>query len=55
MGEAAEKTFQLVPLNANKQPMAIGDLGSTVNSWRCGPGGGASISPKYLPGSCRGN
>lgn len=56
LGEAKEKTFQLVPLNANNAQMTeAADLGSTVNSWRCGPGGSAAISPKYLPGSCRGN
>ena len=31
--DAAEKTFQLTPLNvAGGNPMAIGDLSSTVNS-----------------------
>ena len=54
LGEAAEKTFQLVPLNATGVAMTVADLGSTVNSWKCGPGGSAAISPKYLPGSCRG-
>lgn len=52
--EAANKTFQLTPLNDKGQAMTIADLGSTVNSWRCGPGGAKSIDAKYLPGSCRG-
>lgn len=55
LGDAADKTFQLVPLNANGTAMTeANDLGTTVNSWRCGPGGGDAFSPKYLPGSCRG-
>ena len=54
LGDAAEKTFQLVPLNAAGDVMDSGDIGTTVNAWRCGPGGTAAISPKYLPGSCRG-
>ena len=54
LGDAAGKTFQLVPLNADGKAMAKADLGTTVNSWKCGPGGTAAISPKYLPGSCRG-
>ena len=52
--DAAEKTFQLTPLNADGDPMSIDDLGSTVNSWKCGPGGSAAIDAKFLPGSCRG-
>lgn len=55
LNEAAEKTFSLTPKNAAGATMSTADLGSTVNSWVCGPGAGAeSISPKYLPGSCRG-
>ncbi|WP_180041081.1 pilin [Acinetobacter sp. YH12100] len=54
---AANKSFQLTPLNAASQPMTEVDIGSTVNSWKCGPGsvtGGApAIAAKYLPGSCR--
>ena len=53
--DAAEKTFQLTPLNvAGGNPMAIGDLSSTVNSWKCGSGGTAAIDVKYLPDSCCG-
>ncbi|WP_416332319.1 pilin [Acinetobacter sp. BIGb0102] len=52
---AAQKTFQLTPLNAAGTAMTANDLGSTVNSWRCGPGGSTAIEAKYLPGSCRGN
>lgn len=53
--DAASKTFQLTPLNAAGKAMTIADIGSTVNSWKCGPGGTAQIDAKYLPGSCRGN
>ena len=54
LGDAAEKTFTLSPLNGEGAPMSADDLGSTVNEWVCGPGGSAQISPKFLPGSCRG-
>ncbi|WP_445405045.1 pilin [Acinetobacter vivianii] len=54
---AAKKTFQLTPLNASGNAMTADDLGTTVNSWKCGPGpsGATAIEAKYLPGSCRGN
>ena len=54
LGEAADRTFVLTPLNAGGTAMTSANLGSTVNAWRCGPGGSKAISPKYLPGSCRG-
>lgn len=54
LGDAANKTFTLTPKNAANATMGLVDLGSTVNSWVCGPGGSDPISPKYLPGSCRG-
>ena len=54
LNEAAGKTFQLTPLNAEGVAMGNDDLGTTVNSWKCGPGGAAAIAAKYLPGSCRG-
>lgn len=54
--DAGGKTFTLEPLRADGAPMTAADIGGTVNSWRCGPGTGPNaISPKYLPGSCRGN
>ncbi|WP_406767550.1 pilin [Acinetobacter haemolyticus] len=53
--DAANKTFTLTPLNADGAAMDEDDIGTTVNAWRCGPGGGDPISAKYLPGSCRGN
>ena len=55
LGDAADKTFQLRPLNGEGKPMTSANLGSTVNSWVCAPGpAGKPISPKFLPGSCRG-
>ena len=60
LGDAANRTFQLIPLKAGAtegtyEPMTATDIGSTVNSWRCGPGGDAPIDAAYLPSSCRGN
>lgn len=60
LGDAAEKTFTLVPLKAGGtagayEEMTAADIGSTVNSWRCGPGGSDPIDAAYLPSSCRGN
>ena len=60
LNDAADKTFTLTPLraavgDAAAAPMNADDLGTTVNSWRCGPGtGDKAISAKFLPGSCRG-
>lgn len=54
LNEAAGKTFSLVPKNAANATMSTADLGTTVSSWVCGPGGATPISAKYLPGSCRG-
>ena len=53
--DAAKRTFQLTPLNASGTAMKLADIGSTVNSWKCGPGGSKPIDAKFLPGSCRGN
>lgn len=55
LNDAAEKTFTLTPLNAAGNAMTVADIGTTVNAWRCGPGGATAIAAKYLPGSCRGN
>ena len=61
LGDAGDKTFTLSPMKAPAvaggpaTAMTAADIGKTVNSWKCGPGGTDPISPKYLPGSCRGN
>ncbi len=45
----------LVPLSSATVPAAITTGSQTLFGWRCGaPGDGTSVSPKYLPGSCRG-
>lgn len=56
LGDAGGKTFQLTPMKSATAPMTAADIGTTVNSWKCGPGpaGATAISSKYLPGSCRG-
>jgi type IV pilus assembly protein PilA len=51
------KVVSLVPLRAAGTPAAVpGDLGVGLFGWVCGSSGvGTTVSPKYLPGSCRGN
>ena len=47
----------LVPLAANGVVATVaGNLGSGLYGWVCGNAtSGTTVSPKYLPGSCRGN
>ena len=54
LGEAKGKTFQLTPMKNATTAMAATDLNTTVNTWKCGPGGTNAIAAKYLPASCRG-
>ena len=56
IAEGANGTIQLAPCDAAvtsfsacKQPA----LGTTVNSWVCGPGATGGVLAKFLPGSCR--
>ncbi|HZN85971.1 MAG TPA: pilin [Burkholderiales bacterium] len=48
----------LVPLvtDANTPAVAANDMGKGLYGWRCGNSAtdGTTVSPKYLPGSCRG-
>ena len=45
----------LIPLNGAGTPATVpADMGTAVRAWICG-GTGTTISPRYLPGSCRGN
>jgi type IV pilus assembly protein PilA len=48
----------LVPLvtDANTPASTATDMGAGLFGWRCGnsPIDGTTVSPKYLPGSCRG-
>jgi type IV pilus assembly protein PilA len=50
------KILTLVPLNAAGAVISTADIGSPVNSWRCGNAAtdGTTIAAKFLPGSCRG-
>ena len=53
----ANGTVRLAPCDASVTTFATclqPALGTTVNSWVCGPGStGTPVLPKYLPGSCR--
>ncbi|MDP3272309.1 MAG: pilin [Limnobacter sp.] len=53
----ANGTIRLAPCNAAVSTFTAclqPALGTTVNSWVCGPGTtGTPVLPKYLPGSCR--
>ena len=45
----------LIPLNGAGTPATVpADMGTAVRAWICG-GTGTTTSPRYLPGSCRGN
>jgi type IV pilus assembly protein PilA len=45
----------LVPLKDATSPAVSTDIGKALFGWRCGAAGdGTTITPKYLPGSCRG-
>ena len=54
LGAAGSKTFQLTPYSDANTAFTNGSTAKTVFKWVCGPGGSAPMSPKYLPGSCRG-
>ncbi|NBW49685.1 MAG: pilin [Betaproteobacteria bacterium] len=45
-------TIQLTPFKADGTTSP--SPGDAIGVWKCGPGGGKPVSPKYLPGSCRG-
>jgi type IV pilus assembly protein PilA len=57
IGEGADGTVSLAPCNAAAATFATCTqpaLGTTVNSWICGPGTtGTPVLAKFLPGSCR--
>ena len=56
LGDAEGKTFTLIPQTAGGDDMtAAKNLGDTVNTWKCGPGGTDPIAAKFLPATCRGN
>ena len=47
------KTISLTPYKDATTPMTSANMGSSIFSWKCGPGTPA-MPVKYLPGSCRG-
>lgn len=52
----ANGTVRLAPCDASVTTFAAclqPALGSTVNSWVCGPGATNPVQAKFLPGSCR--
>jgi type IV pilus assembly protein PilA len=51
------KAVSLVPLSKANTPATVAaNLGSGLYGWICGnSSSGTTVSPKYLPGSCRGN
>lgn len=51
--DAASKTIIMTPY-LRTGAITNTDVNKTVYEWKCGPGGGAAMNPKYLPGSCRG-
>jgi type IV pilus assembly protein PilA len=52
-----DKFISLVPMKDGSTPAAVATgLGTGLYGWICGnPNSGTDVSPKYLPGSCRGN
>ncbi len=57
IGAGADGTVSLAPCNAAVATFSAclqPALGTTVNSWVCGPGKtGTAVGAKFLPGSCR--
>jgi type IV pilus assembly protein PilA len=56
IGTGADGTVRLAPCNAAVSTFTLclqPALGTTVNSWVCGPGATTPVDAKYLPGSCR--
>ncbi len=56
IGAGANGTVRLAPCAADSATFATCTqpaLGTTVNSWICGPGATLPVEAKFLPGSCR--
>ena len=56
IGAGADGTVRLAPCNAAVTTFGAclqPALGTTVNSWVCGPGTTLPVDAKFLPGSCR--
>ena len=58
LGDALSKTIVMTPQKndgtGKGTDLLATDIRLTVFSWKCGPGGAAPMSAKFLPGSCRG-
>jgi type IV pilus assembly protein PilA len=48
------KTITMTPYKDATTAMTSAMVGTRIFLWKCGPGAGAPIPIKYLPGSCRG-
>ena len=56
IGAGADGTVRLAPCNSAVNSFSLclqPELGTTVNSWVCGPGTTLPVDAKFLPGSCR--
>ena len=47
-------TLSMTPMASGGGAMSNTMIGSSVFSWKCGPGVTSPLPAKYLPGSCRG-
>jgi len=52
--DAASKTIELTPMVDATTALTNTDVGVQIFGWKCGPGGGSAMDPKYLPATCRG-
>jgi len=48
------KQISLTPYKDATTTMTGSMIGTSIFSWKCGPGATNGMPPKYLPGSCRG-
>ncbi len=48
-----DSTVTLTPMIGGAAAVTATDMGKQLTTWVCG-GTGTTVSPKYLPGSCRG-
>ena len=49
-----DHTLKLEPFSSGGTAMTNTMIGTSVFSWKCGPGVTSPLPVKYLPGSCRG-
>lgn len=56
IGNGADGAIRLAPCDANVTTFGTclqPALGTTVNTWICGPAAAGGVPPRFLPGSCR--